>query len=79
MCGGSAEGCDEVCGGADCKSCGGGMENMETCIDGLVAKANKAHKLAKEGDDIAKEKRVESEKLVSEVGLFMLCISSCFS
>lgn len=70
VCGGGGDECDEMCGGADCKSCGGGKEEMDSCMEGLVAQTNKAEKYTNGGEQLAKEKRLASEKLVSEVGIF---------
>lgn len=69
VCGGGGDECDEMCGGADCKSCGGGKEEMDSCMEGLVAQTNKAEKYTNGGEQLAKEKRLASEKLVSELSL----------
>ena len=65
VCDGRGDPCDSRCGGAGCGKCGG-----LSCSDGAVTKASNALDLARQADDIIREKGEAAMELLAKVTIY---------
>ena len=65
ICDGAGDPCDDVCGGAGCGKCGGGV----SCDEGAVTKATQAVDLSNQSESILVVRKREIEAVFNQVGV----------